>query len=56
MFNQFGARYILMDGYYMYSCLLSMNFVILCVTVCFTMFGEIWFTGYQIMGELCESQ
>jgi len=33
-----------------------MNFVILYVTVYFTMFCEILLTGYQIMGEFCESQ
>ena len=37
----YGARLVLINEYHMYSCLLSMNFVILCVTVYFTMFCEI---------------
>jgi len=56
MMYQFGARYVLINDYRMYSCSISMKVVILCVTVYFTMFCEILLTGYQIMRELCESQ
>jgi len=52
----YGAQLVLFNIYHMYSCLLLMNFVILCVTVYFTMFCEILLTGYQLIGELCESQ